>query len=167
MRKNCLMAASKSAELPKQPSSIIQSTHTWTPAEKARIVPNHQTYTIRTPPFIQNKILKGTMKAPCGEVLQKKRKVVLDLDAQSDSSEHSDLLSMIPESEMFRELYKGNSEAAYIFGKSLQQMTSPAKPKTYGSVLKLAAVKKMRAAGWEAVAKESRKKRMKTAEEIF
>ncbi|GCB64286.1 hypothetical protein scyTo_0009790 [Scyliorhinus torazame] len=42
MRKNCLMAASKSAELPKQPSSIIQSTHTWTPAEKARIVPNHQ-----------------------------------------------------------------------------------------------------------------------------
>ncbi|XP_038676775.1 synaptonemal complex protein 1 isoform X4 [Scyliorhinus canicula] len=167
MRKNCLMAASKSAELPKQPGSIIQSIHTWTPAEKARIAPNHQTYTIRTPPFIQNKILKGTMKAPCGEVLQKKRKVVLDLDAQSDSSEHSDLLSMIPESEMFRELYKGNSEAAYLFGKSQQQVTSPAKPKTYGSVLKLAAVKKMRAAGWEAVAKESRKKRMKTAEEIF
>uniref|UniRef100_UPI00398EEB95 synaptonemal complex protein 1-like isoform X4 n=1 Tax=Pristiophorus japonicus TaxID=55135 RepID=UPI00398EEB95 len=169
VRKNSLSTASKSAELFKESgrASIIQRTHTWTPAEKTKIVPNHQTYTIRTPPIIQNKILKGTMKPPCGEVLQKKRKVVLDLDTHSDSSEHSDLLSMIPESEMFRELYKGNSEAAYLFGRPLQQLTSPAKPKTYGSALKLIAVKKMREAGWEAVTKESRKKRMKIAEKIF
>ncbi|XP_055510781.1 synaptonemal complex protein 1 isoform X1 [Leucoraja erinacea] len=168
VRKNNLSTASKSAELPKQSeSSIIQHFHTWTPAEKAKVFPNHQTYTIKTPLGAHNQFLKGIMKPPADEALQKKRKVFLDLDTHSDSSEQSDLLSMIPESDMFRELYKGNSEAASLFGKPFKQLCSPAKPKTYGNALKMDAVKKMRKAGWEAVTKESRKKRMKVAEKIF
>ncbi|XP_069797523.1 synaptonemal complex protein 1 isoform X2 [Narcine bancroftii] len=120
VRKISLSAASKSAELSKK-SGITRHSHTWTPSEKARIFPNHQTYTIKTPPFIQNQILKGNMKPPSKAEPQKKRKVILDLDTHSDSSEQSDLLSMIPESEMFKELYKGNSEAACLFTKPQQQ----------------------------------------------
>lgn len=51
-----------------------------------------QTYTIKTPLGAHNQFLKGIMKPPADEALQKKRKVFLDLDTHSDSSEQSDLL---------------------------------------------------------------------------
>eukprot|EP00062_Callorhinchus_milii_P016147 gi/632967141/ref/XP_007899813.1/ PREDICTED: synaptonemal complex protein 1-like isoform X1 [Callorhinchus milii] len=122
---------------------------------------------ILTPPSTENKIIKGAMKPPSGVVMHRKKKVLLDLDIHSDSSEHSDILSMIPEAEMFKTLYKGNSQAAFLFEKTEQEFNSPAKLKSCGSGLKQATIKKMREAGWASITKDSRKKRMKAAEKLF
>eukprot|EP00062_Callorhinchus_milii_P016145 gi/632967143/ref/XP_007899814.1/ PREDICTED: synaptonemal complex protein 1-like isoform X2 [Callorhinchus milii] len=182
-RKESLSTPSLSTEHKQiERTSTIQKTPSCTPTKRSTGAPNDQTppiienttikHTMRppnfeTPPSTENKIIKGAMKPPSGVVMHRKKKVLLDLDIHSDSSEHSDILSMIPEAEMFKTLYKGNSQAAFLFEKTEQEFNSPAKLKSCGSGLKQATIKKMREAGWASITKDSRKKRMKAAEKLF
>eukprot|EP00062_Callorhinchus_milii_P016146 gi/632967145/ref/XP_007899815.1/ PREDICTED: synaptonemal complex protein 1-like isoform X3 [Callorhinchus milii] len=162
-RKESLSTPSLSTEHKQiERTSTIQKTPSCTPTKRSTGAPNDQ-----TPPIIENTTIKHTMRPPNFEVMHKKRKVPLDLFMDSDSSEHSDILSMIPEAEMFKTLYKGNSQAAFLFEKTEQEFNSPAKLKSCGSGLKQATIKKMREAGWASITKDSRKKRMKAAEKLF
>uniref|UniRef100_A0A667WB37 Synaptonemal complex protein 1 n=1 Tax=Myripristis murdjan TaxID=586833 RepID=A0A667WB37_9TELE len=101
-----------------------------------------QSYRIRTPPSVEK-------SAPW-------RKGIIDPDSKSDSSEQNELLTFVdaPEPSVLASNSKLN-----IFSKS------PAIHKSPGSSLKLAAIKRMRDAGWTAVTGCDKKK--KTTEKIF
>uniref|UniRef100_A0AAY5L1I6 Synaptonemal complex protein 1 n=1 Tax=Esox lucius TaxID=8010 RepID=A0AAY5L1I6_ESOLU len=96
-----------------------------------------QSYRIRTPPSLEKSMPWG--------------KSTLELDPKSDSSEHNDLLV--------------NNSVPFNFSK-LRKIQSPAIHKSPGSALKLAAMKRMRDAGWTAVTGANKKKK-KAVEKIF
>ncbi|XP_059573089.1 synaptonemal complex protein 1 isoform X1 [Alligator mississippiensis] len=136
-----------------------------TPAKSLLGTPSLKTYTVKTPPKYK---LQGEGPSPLLEGgLKKKRKVVLELDTQSDSSEHNDLLSMVAEEQMFKKLYKDYPQASRLHGMTPKKVSTPSTLKSPGSALKLAAIRKMREAGWTAVSKVDRKKKMKEAEKLF
>ncbi|XP_029908486.1 synaptonemal complex protein 1 isoform X3 [Myripristis murdjan] len=114
-----------------------RSSTNWTGA-----TPKIKSYRIRTPPSVEK-------SAPW-------RKGIIDPDSKSDSSEQNELLTFVdaPEPSVLASNSKLN-----IFSKS------PAIHKSPGSSLKLAAIKRMRDAGWTAVTGCDKKK--KTTEKIF
>uniref|UniRef100_A0A7M4F8N4 Uncharacterized protein n=1 Tax=Crocodylus porosus TaxID=8502 RepID=A0A7M4F8N4_CROPO len=123
------------------------------------------TYTVKTPPKYK---LQGEGPSPLLEGgLKKKRKVVLELDTQSDSSEHNDLLSIVAEEQMFKKLHKDDPQASRFRGVTPKKVSTPSSLKSPGSALKLTAIRKMREAGWTAVSRVDRKKKMKEAEKLF
>ncbi|KAM9369403.1 synaptonemal complex protein 1 [Phaethornis superciliosus] len=123
------------------------------------------TYIIKTPPT--HKLQSESTNLHAEQRMRKKQKVFLRLDAQSDSSEHSDLLSIVSEEEMFKTLYKDYPQASHLCGMTPKKKPSTLNVKTPGSVLKLTTMRKMREAGWTAVSKMDRKRKMKEAEKLF
>ncbi|KFP16419.1 Synaptonemal complex protein 1, partial [Egretta garzetta] len=125
-----------------------------------------KTYVIKTPP-IHNHVQSESTNLHSEQCVRKKQKVLLRLDAQSDSSEHSDLLSIVSEEEMFKKLYKDYPQASQLYAMTPKKKPTTSNVKTPGSVLKLTTMRKMREAGWTAVSKMDRKRKIKEAEKLF
>ncbi|XP_009944324.1 PREDICTED: synaptonemal complex protein 1, partial [Leptosomus discolor] len=123
--------------------------------------PSLQTYIIKTPPI--HKLQSESTNLHSEQCMRKKQKVLLQLDAQSDSSEHSDLLSIVSEEEMFKKLYKDYPQASQLYAMTPKKKSTTPNIKTPGSVLKLTTMRKMREAGWTAVSKMDRKRKIKEA----
>ncbi|XP_068275482.1 synaptonemal complex protein 1 [Nyctibius grandis] len=127
--------------------------------------PSLKTYIIKTPPV--HKLQSESTNLHSEQCMRKKQKVLLQLDAQSDSSEHGDLLSIVSEEEMFKKLYKDYPQASQLYAMTPKKKPATSNVKTPGSVLKLTTMRKMREAGWTAVSKMDRKRKMKEAEKLF
>ncbi|XP_066559784.1 synaptonemal complex protein 1 isoform X2 [Amia ocellicauda] len=142
----------------------LRKTPSWMPSTKFQATPSIKTYTIRTPPEV-GKSMERVKSTPVIDAAKRKRKVPLLLDMNSDSSENTDLLSMSREVNTFKSLYSSDSPSLRLSQEA--QKKSPAVPKSPGSALKLAAVKRMREAGWTAVTNIDRKKKIKESEKMF
>ncbi|XP_026530899.1 synaptonemal complex protein 1-like [Notechis scutatus] len=127
----------------------------WTPAK---------TYTVKTPP--KSKLLRENTNL-VSEGRKKKRKVILELDSRSDSSDNTDLLSIVTEQEMFKKLNKDYSESSHLCFRTPKQIQAPSILKTPGSSMKLATVRKMQEAGWTTISKIDRRRKMKEAGKLF
>ncbi|KAM6236914.1 synaptonemal complex protein 1 [Porphyrio hochstetteri] len=127
--------------------------------------PSLKAYVIKTPPV--HKLKSESTNPHSEQCVRKKQKVLLQLDAHSDSSEHSDLLSIVSEEEMFKKLYKDYPQASQLCAMTPKKKPTTSNLKTPGSVLKLTTMRKMREAGWTAVSKMDRKRKMKEAEKLF
>ncbi|NXW13862.1 SYCP1 protein, partial [Circaetus pectoralis] len=127
--------------------------------------PSLKTYIIKTPPI--HKLQSESTNLHSEQCMRKKQKVLLQLDAQSDSSEHSDLLSIVSEEEMFKKLYKDYPQASQLYAMTPKKKPTSSNLKTPGSVLKLTTMRKMREAGWTAVSKMDRKRKIKEVEKLF
>ncbi|NWX48495.1 SYCP1 protein, partial [Steatornis caripensis] len=127
--------------------------------------PSLKTYIIKTPPI--HKLQSESMNLHSEQCIRKKQKVLLQLDAQSDSSDHSDLLSIVSEEEMFKKLYKDYPQASQLHAMTPKKKPTTSNLKAPGSVLKLTTMRKMREAGWTAVSKMDRKRKIKEAEKFF
>ncbi|KFW72661.1 Synaptonemal complex protein 1 [Pygoscelis adeliae] len=127
--------------------------------------PSLKTYIIKTPPI--HKLQSESANLHSEQCMRKKQKVLLQLDAQSDSSEHSDLLSIVSEEEIFKKLYKDYPQASQLYAMTPKKKPTTSNMKTPGSVLKLTTMRKMREAGWTAVSKMDRKRKIKEAEKLF
>ncbi|XP_047927100.1 synaptonemal complex protein 1 isoform X5 [Anser cygnoides] len=131
--------------------------------EQLKVEIEEKTYIVKTPPVHK-------MQSESTNLLseqRKKQKVLLQLDAQSDSSEHSDLLSIVSEEEMFKKLYKDYPQASQLYAMTPKKKPTTSNLKAPGSALKLTTVRKMREAGWTAVSKMDRKRKIKEAEKLF
>ncbi|KAM7169872.1 synaptonemal complex protein 1 [Macrochelys suwanniensis] len=137
----------------------------WTPTKSVLVTPSLKTYTVKTPP--KYKLQRESMNPLSEEDMKKKRKVLLELDTHSDSSEHNDLLSTVSEEEMFKKLYKNCPQASRLCVMTPKKIPSLSTIKSPGAALKLTAMRKMRETGWTAVSKMDRKKKMKEAEKLF
>ncbi|NXX53634.1 SYCP1 protein, partial [Scopus umbretta] len=124
-----------------------------------------KTYVIKTPPT--HKLQSESTNLHSEQCTRKKQKVLLQLDAQSDSSEHHDLLSIVSEEEMFKKLYKDYPQASQLYAMTSKKKPTTSNGKSPGSVLKLNTMRKMREAGWTAVSKMDRKRKIKEAEKLF
>ncbi|NXE06629.1 SYCP1 protein, partial [Lophotis ruficrista] len=127
--------------------------------------PSLKTYIIKTPPV--HKLQSESTNLHAEQCVRKKQKVLLRLDAQSDSSEHSDLLSIVSEEEMFKKLYKDYPQDSQLYTMTPKKKPTTSNVQTPGSLLKLKTMRKMREAGWTAVSKMDRKRKMKEAEKLF
>uniref|UniRef100_K7F7R8 Synaptonemal complex protein 1 n=1 Tax=Pelodiscus sinensis TaxID=13735 RepID=K7F7R8_PELSI len=135
-----------------------------TPAKSVLGTPSLKTYTVKTPPKYK---LQREIMNPLSEDVKKKRKVLLEMDTYSDSSEQNDLLSIVSEEEMFKKLYKNCPQASHLCVTTSKKITTPSTIKSPGAALKLTAMRRMRETGWTAVSKIDRKKKMKEAEKLF
>ncbi|XP_065596417.1 synaptonemal complex protein 1 [Cyrtonyx montezumae] len=122
-----------------------------------------KTYTVKTPPVHK---MQSESTGLISEQ-RKKQKVLLQLDAQSDSSEHSDLLSLVSEEEVFKKLYKDYPQASQLYVMTPKQKPATSNLKAPGSALMLTTMRKVRETGWTAVSKMDRKRKMKEAEKLF
>ncbi|NXI73545.1 SYCP1 protein, partial [Anseranas semipalmata] len=122
-----------------------------------------KTYIVKTPPV--HKMQSESTNLISEQ--RKKQKVLVHLDAQSDSSEHSDLLSIVSEEEMFKKLYKDYPQASQLYAMTPKKKPTTSNLKAPGSALKLTTMRKMREAGWTAVSKMDRKRKIKEAEKLF
>ncbi|NWS74395.1 SYCP1 protein, partial [Crotophaga sulcirostris] len=136
-----------------------------TPAKNPLGSPSLKTYVIKTPPI--HKLQSESTNAQSEQCVRKKQKVLLQLDAHSDSSEHNDLLSIVSEEEMFKKLYKDYPQTSQLYAMTPKKKPTTSNLNTPGSVLKLTTMRKMREAGWTAVSKMDRKRKIKEAEKFF
>ncbi|XP_059911119.1 synaptonemal complex protein 1 [Gadus macrocephalus] len=128
-------------------SKEIIKTPSWSTGTVSRIgaTPKIKSYRIRTPPSLEN-------SAPWG-------RGTLELDPKSDSSEPNDLMTFADEPEP-------RFSAKQRKGHTLKTNKSPAVYKSPGNSLKMAAIKRMRDAGWITVASSDEKKK-KVDQKIF
>ncbi|KAJ8360362.1 hypothetical protein SKAU_G00168870 [Synaphobranchus kaupii] len=125
----------------------------WSSGNKVAVTPRIKSFRIRTPPSPGKSLLLG--------------RSTLELDPKSDSSETNDSLSFSVQSGPFkRNLYKGDSGPLRQYGNLQKKIQSPAEFRSPGTALKLAAVKRMRDAGWTAVTNSDKRKK-KVSEKIF
>uniref|UniRef100_A0A8C8U189 Synaptonemal complex protein 1 n=1 Tax=Peromyscus maniculatus bairdii TaxID=230844 RepID=A0A8C8U189_PERMB len=120
-------------------------------------------YTVKTPTKMkihqrENKYL------PTGGS-NKKKKTVLEFDVNSDSSEATDLLSMVSEEETSNRFYSNNSQNSHLLVKTPKQ--TPLSLSTPASSVKFGSARKMREDRWSTIAKIDRKRRLKEAEKLF
>ncbi|KAJ7998726.1 hypothetical protein DPEC_G00207870 [Dallia pectoralis] len=136
----------------KETKSKTPKTPSWHSTSTVSTTPRIKSYRIRTPPSLEKSVPWG--------------KSTLELDPKSDSSEHNDLLSFAMANEPSRSNLQPNVPAAQHHKVDLfRKIQSPAIHKSPGSALKLAAMKRMRDAGWTAVTSADKKKR--AVEKIF
>ncbi|NWH61808.1 SYCP1 protein, partial [Geococcyx californianus] len=135
------------------------------PAKNPLGSPSLKTYVIKTPPI--HKLQSESTNVQSEQCMRKKQKVLLQLDTHSDSSEHNDLLSIVSEEEMFKKLYKDYPQASQLYAMTPKKKPTTSNLNTPGSILKLTTMRKMREAGWTAVSKMDRKRKIKEAEKFF
>ncbi|XP_037671085.1 synaptonemal complex protein 1 isoform X2 [Choloepus didactylus] len=136
--------------------------HLWTSGKSTLSIP--KAYTVKTPTKVKTQ-QKGNLNSSIEES-NKKRKMVFEFDINSDSSETTDLLSMVSEEETFQKLYKNNHPPASHLCVSTPKKT-PSSLTTPGSTLKFGAMRKTREDCWATIAKMDRKKKLKEAEKLF
>nr|XP_031363384.1 synaptonemal complex protein 1 [Lonchura striata domestica] len=120
----------------------------------------HKTYIIKTPPIDKMQNGRSTNLAS-EQSTRKKQKVLLQLDTESDSSEHTDLLSIVSEEEMFKKLYDSYPQASQLHSTAPKKTPAPSSVNSPGSALKLRTMRRIREAGWTAVSKMDRKRKIK------
>ncbi|XP_032569617.1 synaptonemal complex protein 1 isoform X3 [Chiroxiphia lanceolata] len=125
-----------------------------------------KTYVIKTPPVHTLQGERST-NLPPEQSTRKKQKVLLHLDTHSDSSEHSDLLSMVSEEKMFKKLYQDYPQASQLYSTAPKKTPTLSSVKSPGSALKLKAMRKMHEAGWAAVSKVDRRRKIKEVAKFF
>uniref|UniRef100_A0A3P8Z1W8 Synaptonemal complex protein 1 n=1 Tax=Esox lucius TaxID=8010 RepID=A0A3P8Z1W8_ESOLU len=138
----------------KETKSKTLKTPSWHSTSAVGSTPRIKSYRIRTPPSLEKSMPWG--------------KSTLELDPKSDSSEHNDLLqSFAVVNEPSKSSLQSSVPAAqHHKGDLFRKIQSPAIHKSPGSALKLAAMKRMRDAGWTAVTGANKKKK-KAVEKIF
>ncbi|KAH0618958.1 hypothetical protein JD844_018535 [Phrynosoma platyrhinos] len=130
----------------------------WTPAK---------IYTVKTPP--KSKLQRESINLHLEEGKKKKRKVILEMDTRSDSSENNDLLTLVSKEEMFKQVYK-DPPVSHVMTPNVmtpKKNQTPSTLKTPGSSVNLASVRKMQEAGWSAISKMDRRNKMKEAGKLF
>ncbi|XP_048149369.1 synaptonemal complex protein 1 isoform X2 [Corvus hawaiiensis] len=126
----------------------------------------HKTYIMKTPPT--DKLQSGrSTNLPSEQSMRKKQKVLIRLDSESESSEHSDLLSIVSEEEMFKKLYKDYPQASQLHSTAPKKAPTPSNVKSPGSALKLKTMRRVREAGWTAMSKMDRKRKIKEVVKFF
>ncbi|XP_048670510.1 synaptonemal complex protein 1 [Marmota marmota marmota] len=136
----------------------------WTSAKSTLSAPLPKAYTVKTPTKL--KIQPREEKNTSVEESNKKRRMVFEFDINSDSSETTDLLSMVSEEETSNKLYKNNNPpVSHLCVRTPKK--SPSSLTTPGSVLKFGPMRKMREDHWAIIAKMDRKKKLKEAEKLF
>lgn len=121
---------------------------------------------MKTPPI--DKLQSGrSTNLPSEQSIRKKQKVLIRLDSESESSEHSDLLSIVSEEEMFKKLYKDYPQASQLHSTAPKKAPTPSNVKSPGSALKLKTMRRAREAGWTAVSKMDRKRKIKEVVKFF
>ncbi|XP_019488757.1 PREDICTED: synaptonemal complex protein 1 [Hipposideros armiger] len=134
----------------------------WTPARSTLSTPLPKAYTVKTPTKLKIQ-QRGNKNIPIEES-NKKRKMVFEFDINSDSSETTDLLTMVSEEETLKKLHKNitpTSHCARTTKKTPSSLTTP------GSTQKFGAMRKMQEDRWAAIAKMDRKNKLKEAEKLF
>ncbi|KAM3654514.1 synaptonemal complex protein 1-like [Ammospiza maritima maritima] len=121
---------------------------------------------IKTPPMDKMQSGRST-NLPAEQSSRKKQKVLVQLDTESDSSEHTDLLSIVSEEEMFKNLYKDYPQASQLHSTAPKKSPAPCSVKSPGSALKLKTMRRMRQAGWTALSKMNRKRKIKDTVKLF
>ncbi|KFO30333.1 Synaptonemal complex protein 1 [Fukomys damarensis] len=134
----------------------------WTSTESDLSIPVPKSYTVKTPAKLQ---IQQREEKKLIEENNKKRKV-FEFDVNSDSSEATDLWSMVSEEDTLNKLYEDNSDppVSHLCVKTPKKTPSSLTP---GSVLKFGSVRKMQDDRWAIVAKMDRKKKLKEAEKLF
>ncbi|XP_041876359.1 synaptonemal complex protein 1-like isoform X4 [Corvus kubaryi] len=126
----------------------------------------HKTYIMKTPPT--DKLQSGrSTNLPSEQSMRKKQKVLIRLDSESESSEHSDFLSIVSEEEMFKKLYKDYPQASQLHSTAPKKAPTPSNVKSPGSALKLKTMRRAREAGWTAMSKMDRKRKIKEVVKFF
>ncbi|XP_060057816.1 synaptonemal complex protein 1 [Erinaceus europaeus] len=134
-----------------------------TSAKSTMSTPLPKTYTVKTPTKL--KIQQRENKPVPTEECNRKRKMVFEFDVNSDSSETTDLLSMVSEEETMKKLYKNNNPpTSHLYVRTPKK--SPSSLTTPGSTLKFGAMRKQEDR-WAVIAKLDRKKKLKEAEKLF
>ncbi|KAM4872030.1 synaptonemal complex protein 1 isoform 1-T1 [Thomomys bottae] len=135
--------------------------YVWTKGNLSSSVP--KVYTVRTPTKIQKHPRQE--KNVHIEEKNKKRKTVFDFDTHSDSSENTDLLSMVSEEEAFNKQYNdNNTPASHLCVRTPKQ--TPSSLTTPGSV-KFGSLRKVQENRWAVISKMDRKRKQKEAEKLF
>ncbi|XP_058717431.1 synaptonemal complex protein 1-like [Poecile atricapillus] len=125
-----------------------------------------KTYIVKTPPV--DKLQSGrSTNLPSEESTRKKQKVLLQLDSQSDSSEYTDLLTIVSEEEMFENLYKDYPQASQLHSTAPKKTPTSSNVKSPGSSLRFKTMRRTRQADWTAVSKMDRKRKIKEAAKFF
>ncbi|XP_044288036.1 synaptonemal complex protein 1 [Varanus komodoensis] len=128
----------------------------WAPAK---------TYIVKTPP--NSNMLRESTNLRSEDGRKKKRKLTLEMGTLSDSSENNDLLSIVSEEEMCKQLYKDYPQTSFLNVMTPKKIQTPPTLKIPESSVKLGAIRKMREAGWTAVSKIDRRRKMKEAGKLF
>ncbi|KAI4903004.1 hypothetical protein NFI96_012031 [Prochilodus magdalenae] len=129
----------------------LLATPTWTLETKIGQTPRIRSFRIRTPPSVEK-------SAPW-------RKSTLELDPKSDSSEHNDTRSFCPVPSKTRKTVQAKGYETECLN-LLKKVQSSSVCKSPGAALKLAAMKRMRDAGWTTITGSDKKKK-KGADKIF
>ncbi|XP_053512042.1 synaptonemal complex protein 1 isoform X2 [Artibeus jamaicensis] len=136
----------------------------WASAKSSLSTPLPKAYTVKTP--TKQRIQQRENRNVSIEESTKKRKMVFEFDVNSDSSESTDLLSMVSEDETLKNVCKNNySTTSHFYVKTPKK--TPSSLTTLGSTLKFGATRKMRDDRWAVIAKMDRKKKLKEAERLF
>ncbi|XP_058516078.1 synaptonemal complex protein 1 isoform X5 [Ochotona princeps] len=136
----------------------------WTSAKSALSTSLPKVYTVRTPTKI--KIQQRESRNIRAEE-NKKRKTVFEFDINSDSSETTDLLSMVSDEETSsRKLFKNTDSPTSHFCVRTPKKT-PSYPTNPGSTLKFGAMRKAQEDRWAMLAKSDRRKKLKDSEKLF
>ncbi|XP_041568246.2 synaptonemal complex protein 1 isoform X3 [Taeniopygia guttata] len=134
--------------------------------EQLKAEREEKTYIIKTPPIDKMQSGRST-NLPSEQSTRKKQKVLLQLDTESDSSEHTDLLSIVSEEEMFKKLYDYYPQASQLHSTAPKKTPAPSNVNSPGSALKLRTMRRIREAGWTAVSKMDRKRKIKDVVKLF
>ncbi|XP_008569500.1 PREDICTED: synaptonemal complex protein 1 [Galeopterus variegatus] len=134
----------------------------WASAKSTLPKPLPKAYTVKTPTKL--KIQQREKNIP-NEENNKKRKMVFEFDINSDSSEATDLLSMVSEEERLKKLCKNSHPPSRLCVRTPKK--TPSSLTTPGSVLKLGTVRNIQEDHWAIIAKMDRKKKLKEAEKLF
>ncbi|XP_012500043.1 PREDICTED: synaptonemal complex protein 1 [Propithecus coquereli] len=131
----------------------------WTSAKRTLSTPK-----VKTP--TKMKIHQRENKNIPTEENNKKRKMVFEFDINSDSSEPTDLLSMVSEEETLKKLCKNNNPPTSHLcvrtpKKTPSSLTAP------GSSVKVGSMRTIREDHWSVISKMDRKKKVKEAEKLF
>ncbi|XP_063112018.1 synaptonemal complex protein 1 isoform X10 [Cavia porcellus] len=134
----------------------------WTSAKSNLSTPLPKAYTVKTPTKLQ--LQQKEEKNKPIEENSKKRKI-FEFDVNSDSSEATDLWSMVSEEDTLNRLYKSNSPpVSHLCVRTPKKTPSLTTP---GSVLNFGPVRRMQDDRWAVIAKMDRKKKLKEAEKLF
>ncbi|XP_025143829.2 synaptonemal complex protein 1 isoform X3 [Bubalus bubalis] len=136
-----------------------------TPAKNILSTPLPKAYTVKTPTKLKIQ-QRGNKNVPIEESNSKKRKMVFEFDVNSDSSETTDLLSMVSEEETLRKLCKNNNPPVSHLSVRTPKKT-PSSLMTPGSMQKSETMRKTQEDRWAVIAKMNRKQKLKEAEKLF
>nr|XP_004667592.2 synaptonemal complex protein 1 [Jaculus jaculus] len=96
----------------------------------------------------------------------KKRKTIFEFDINSDSSEPTDLLSLVSDEELSSKLYSNDSPpTSHLLVNASKQ--TPISLSTCASFRKYGALRKTREDRWATIAKLDRRRKLKEAEKLF